>query len=49
MLIPLHVMISFVVIADGIAKMSWCYVLYFITTNCLTYHMADVIAMWQME
>ena len=32
--------------ADGIAKMSWCYI---ITTNCLTYYMADVIAMWQME
>ena len=32
--------------ADGIAKMSRCYI---ITTNCLTYYMADVIAMWQIE
>ena len=46
MLIPLYVMTSFVVMADDIAKMSWCYI---ITTNCLAYYMADVIAMWQME
>ena len=46
MLIPLYIMTSLVVMADGIAKMSWCYI---ITTNCLIYCMADVIVMWQME
>ena len=47
MLIPLYIMTSLaVVMADGIAKMSWCCI---ITTNCLIYYMADVIAMWQME
>ena len=47
MLIPLHVLTSLVVVmADGISKMSWCYI---ITTNCLIYYMADVIAMWHME
>ena len=48
MLIPLYVMTSLVVVmANGIVKMSWCYII--ITTNCLIYYMADVIAMWQME
>ena len=47
MIIPLYVMTSLVVVmADGIAKMPWCYI---ITTNCLIYYMADVFAMWEME